>query len=101
MTEVRRWPWHHVALVAGPPTAWLGHLLVSYLLVPPACGANTLPLHATTLVFAAAAIASGVIGVRGIGLDRRRSLIAAAWTGIYVFALLLQGAANTVVGPCG
>lgn len=100
MSGVDRRPWRRIVLVGGPSSAWAAHLLVSYLLVPPACDTTSIPLHITTAVFAAAAVSSIVVGIRGVDGDRSRPLAALVLGGIFVLAILLQGAANAMVDPC-
>lgn len=87
-------------LVAGPATSWAAHLLLSYALVPPACDATTLPLHLATATFALAAVASVLVGVRGLDHDHSRPRAAMVLGGIFVLAIMLQGAANAMVDPC-
>lgn len=100
MTAARGWPWRRVALFAGPPTAWMAHLLVSYLLVPPACDTSTVPLHATTAVCIVAALASVALGIRSVDARRGRSTAALALGALFVLAIVLQGTANAMVNPC-
>lgn len=94
--KVRR-SWRGVALYAVPPAAWMGHLLVSYLLVPPACDRSTVPLHLTTAVFVLAAAGATLAG-RTLRRSDRRAGTALGW--FFVFIIALQGAANAVVDPC-
>ncbi|MDP9019464.1 MAG: hypothetical protein M3N25_01455 [Actinomycetota bacterium] len=100
MSAVGGRPWRRIALLGGPPSAWGGHLLVSYLLVPPACETTVAPLHVTTAVFALAAVGSIVVGIRGVDGDGSRPFAAILLGGIFVLAIVLQGAANAMVDPC-
>lgn len=100
MTAVARRPWRRVVFVVGPPAAWMAHLLVSYLLVPPTCGTTTIPLHVATVILAVAASASTLTGGQAVGGDRRFPTATVAWGGIFVFAIVLQGLANAMVDPC-
>jgi hypothetical protein len=100
VSDVGSWPWRRIALLAGPPSAWMGHLLLSYLLVPPACDTSTVPLHATTVVFALAAVGAIVVGVRGVDGDGSRPFWAVLLGAFFVLVILLQGAANALVDPC-
>jgi hypothetical protein len=100
VSDVGSWPWRRIALLAGPPSAWMGHLLLSYLLVPPACGTSTVPLHLTTVVLALAAVGAIVVGIRGVDGDGSRPFAAMVLGGFFVLVIILQGTANAVVHPC-
>jgi hypothetical protein len=90
--------WRRPLAFAVPPTAWLAHLLVSYLLVPPTCGTTTVPLHVATVVLAAAAVAATTLVV-GTGEATRRTGLALGV--VFVLAIVMQGAASAMVDPCG
>lgn len=90
--------WRTVLLVAGPPAAWMAHLLVSYAWVPAACKGSGISLHVTTAAFTALAAASMVLGLRGPG--SRRPVAAVVLGGIFLLAIVLQGAASAMVDPC-
>lgn len=100
MTGLRRWPWRRIVLVGGPPTAWMAHLLVSYVLVPPSCSTSTVPLHVTTAASASVAVGAIAVGIGDLAGERSRRVAALVLGGLFVLAILLQGAANTVVDPC-
>lgn len=84
--------------VSGPPVAWMAHLLISYVWVPAACQGSTFVLHLATAVFAVAALLSVVVGVRR--LEEPGSSAVLVLGGIFVLAILLQGAANVLVDAC-
>lgn len=86
-------------LYAGPAVAWILHLVVSYLLIPPACDSTTVPLHVTTALLLAAAVVSLLIGLRAHA-SARAAPLGVTLGGLFVAAILLQGAANLVVDPC-
>lgn len=95
-----RLPWRALLLFAGPPTAWMVHLLVSYLLVAPTCGDGTWPLHLTTVLAVLGLVSSLALGRRVVAGDRRRAVAAGVLGGVFLFATLLQAAANVAVDPC-
>lgn len=89
--------WRRAALFAGPPGAWVVHLLLSYLLVAPTCGGSTLPLHAATVGLAAVAVGSIAVGARAYEGNRPVALV---FGGLFVLAIALQGLASAAVDPC-
>ncbi|MBW3537006.1 MAG: hypothetical protein KY395_04435 [Actinobacteria bacterium] len=87
-----------VAAVAGPPVAWIAHLLVSYAWVPAACQGSAFVLHLATGVFAVMASLSVALGVRKVeGPESSAVMVLGA---IFVLAIVLQGVANVVVDAC-
>jgi hypothetical protein len=110
--------------VAGP-AAWVAHLLVSYALVPFACGRDaSVTLHVTTIVAGVLALAATVSATRALARrsppGRARSLDAAAGrvgpaagTGeavvvavglllgaFFLLVVAVAGLAPAIVGPC-
>ena len=101
----------HGALVffmaLGGAIFWATHLVVIYALLPVACQTGTgLVIHLTTILFGGAVGGAILVGVRG----RRRSDAGPAerWlatasillNALFLFAVLLEGAAAFVVDPC-
>lgn len=97
MTRAPVVPWRAVAVYAGPPVAWMVHLLVSYALVPPACDGSTVPLHVATVVLAGVATGCTVLALRGSPGGRTTGVVLGA---LFSLVILLQGAANALVDPC-
>lgn len=114
-------------VAVGAPTAWAAHLLVSYALVPFACGqGRSLALHVTTVVAGAVAAACTLVAVRarsrrsgsespgGGSLDAAAGRSGpAAGTGeatvlavglclaaFFLLVVAVAGLAPAIVGPC-
>jgi uncharacterized membrane protein len=94
-------------MALGGAVAWATHLVVIYALQPIACAtASGLVIHLTTLLFGAAIAGAIVVGMRG----RRRPDAGPAerWlatasillNALFLFAVLVEGAAAFVVDPC-
>ena len=94
-------------MALGGAVAWATHLIAVYALLPVACQTGTgLVIHLTTLLFGGVVIGAIVVGVRG----RRRSDAGPAerWlataslllNALFLFAVLVEGAAAFVVDPC-
>lgn len=95
-----------VLVVAGAPAAWLGHLLVSYGLVAPACSAgSSLWLHLTTAA-ALATIAAVAVAAQRLRRDRGGAqagfvaTMSLAMCGLFALVVAFAGLANLIVGPC-
>lgn len=102
-----------VALVAGP-AAWILRLLIGLALVPYACQSGAWILHLPSLGFGAIALAALVISVRtrrrliallstdNPATDRTRfvALLAVALNAAALLAIVIEGFAVVVVGPC-
>lgn len=94
--------------VAGAPTAWMVHLLVSYLLVPVACGQDSnVLLHVTTFLTALAAVAGGAVAARirrdARSADRGRAFVALAgmaMSPLFLLLIVVGGASPVLIGPC-
>lgn len=88
---------------AVPPVAWMGQLLVMYLLVPFACEEGRAPLLVTTAVALLAAVGAIVVGRgTGRGRDEERGIAGVGriqgW--VFVFGILGAGAAAVWLDPC-
>jgi hypothetical protein len=101
----------HGALIAfgvlGGAVAWITHLMTVYALLPVACLTGTgLVIHLTTLLFGGVAVGAIVVSARG--WQRPNAGSAERWLGaaglllnaIFLFAILVEGAAAFVVDPC-
>ena len=91
----------------GGAIVWATHLIVIYALLPIAClSASGLVIHLATILFAGVAVAAIVVAVRLQGRpdagQAERWLAAASLllNAIFLFAILLEGAAAFVVDPC-
>jgi hypothetical protein len=110
-------PWSVVLLLLGP-LAWTAHLLLSYPLLPVACGlGGPLLLHGVTLATAlptawALRVAwrrwratrddprSGTTGV-ATGNRPFMAFSAILMNGVFLFAILLEGLPPFFLSPCG
>lgn len=90
--------WAGIVSIAGPPVAWISHLLVSYIWVPAACQGSAVVLHLATAVFTVLASLSLALGIRKV--EGPESSAVTVMGGIFVLAIVLQGAANVVVDAC-
>jgi hypothetical protein len=94
-----------VGVFAGP-LAWSAHLLLSYALVPPACGLHGgLPLDLVTLATEALALLGVLLAARAYGRaggDGARFLAAASllWYGYFAYAILFEGLPALTLSPC-
>ena len=92
-------------LLAGP-LAWTLHELLSYAMVKLACANNAaVVLHVVTLGALALAAAGVYVAVRSYANDaaeevRFVSAAGALVSGVFVFAILMEGIPNAVVSPC-
>ena len=92
-------------LLAGP-LAWTLHELLSYALVRLVCATNAgFVLHVVTLGALALAAAGVYVAVRAYGARTSQEVrfVAAAGalvSGVFVFAILMEGIPNAVVSPC-
>jgi hypothetical protein len=95
---------------AVPPAAWIGQLLLLYLLVPVACEQGTrAPLLAVTAVALAAAVVAvaamhrasrGADGGDGAGDHAGIAKIGRIQGGVFVLAIVAAGAAAVWIDPC-
>ena len=101
----------HGALIVfgalGGAVAWATHLILVYALLPIACLTGTgLVIHLTTLLFGGVAGVAIVVSARG--WQRPNAGSAERWLGaaglllnaIFLFGILVEGAAAFVVDPC-
>lgn len=102
--------WHGALIffaALGGAIVWATHLIVIYALLPIAClTASGLVIHLTTLLFGGVVV--GAIVVAGRLRSRPDAGQAERWlasasillNAIFLFAILLEGAAAFVVDPC-
>ena len=92
-------------LLAGP-LAWTLHELLSYALVKLVCATNAgFVLHVVTLGALALAAAGVYVAVHAYATQtaeeaRFVSAAGALVSGVFVFAILMEGIPNAVVSPC-
>jgi hypothetical protein len=101
----------HGALIAfgtlGGALTWATHLIVVYALLPIACLTGTgLVIHLMTLIFGGVAVGAIVVSLRlwerpDVGpAERWLATGSIPLNALFLFAILVEGAAAFVVDPC-
>jgi hypothetical protein len=89
-----------VLMVAVAPTAWAMHLALSYWFVPVSCERGTVaPMHLTTAVAVACAVAAAIYGhraPRSSTLGRLTLTLGVYFAGVIV----MTGLVAVIVDPC-
>jgi hypothetical protein len=91
----------------GGAIAWATHLVVIYALQPIACAtASGLVIHLMTILFGGVTVGAIVVAMRGRGrpdagqAERWLATASLLLNGLFLFAILVEGAAAFVVDPC-
>lgn len=91
----------------GGALAWATHLVVVYALLPIACLTGTgLVIHLATFLFGAVTVGAIVVAMRGRQrpdagqAERWLATASLLLNALFLFAILVEGAAAFVVDPC-